>query len=413
MDEQTEKELRKLMERNKDFKIQEVVILVIITCLFSFFAGTAFMRMRQNPKQIEEPLPEMSEELKSFVENYQYIIGSYYENVDEESVLDAALATVIEQLGDPHSIYMDEDTYSDMNMTLEGSYSGLGIAISKDNETGYMEIKSVFPGSSADQAGLHEGDRIVSVDGQETQSLTTSQFSEQVLKSTKQDFQLEILRDGKTILVNLSKSGVEIPSVESKVFTKNDKKIGYLYVSIFANNTYKQFKDQLEDLEKQKIDGLIIDVRDNTGGHLTAVSKMIGLFVDSSYIAYQLDQDGTRQKVHSKGDETKEYPIVLLANSYSASASEVLIGSLRDNLGAKLIGEKTYGKGTVQDLITLENGDKYKITTKKWLTPKGTWVNDTKGLIPDIEVTLSDEYRNNPSDETDNQLQKALEEISK
>ena len=140
---------------------------------------------------------------------------------------------------------------------------------------------------------------------------------------------------------------------------------------------------------------------------------MISLFVDSKHIAYQLEQDGKVEKVYSTGTENKVYPIVFIADSYSASASEVFITSLRDNLDAKLIGTKTYGKGTVQELITLSNGDQYKITTKKWLTPKGDWVNDTEGVIPDIEVELSKKYFENPIEENDNQLKRALEEITK
>ena len=222
-----------------------------------------------------------------------------------------------------------------------------------------------------------------------------------------------ISRDGKEMEITVSKSGVVIPSVEKKIFEKKDKKIGYIYISIFASNTYKQFKEALNSLEKEKIDSLIIDVRSNTGGHLTSVSKMISLFLDSSHVTYQLEQNGRKKKVYSTGSDTKEYPIVLLSDAYSASASEVLIASLKENLNATIIGEKTYGKGTVQELVNLESGDQYKITTKKWLTPKGNWVNDTKGIEPDIKVSLSKEYVLNPSDETDNQLQKALEELSK
>ena len=211
----------------------------------------------------------------------------------------------------------------------------------------------------------------------------------------------------------LKKDNIEIRSIDYRIYEEKGKKIGYIYISIFANNTYSQFKLALEDLEKQGIDSLIIDVRSNTGGHLTAVYKMISLFIDSKHVAYQLEQDGKKEKVFSTGQENKTYPIVFLVDSYSASASEVFISSLRDNLGAKLIGTKTYGKGTVQELITLSNGDQYKITTKKWLTPNGDWVNDTKGLEPDIELELSDDYFSNPSDETDNQLSRALEELSK
>ncbi len=410
MDEETERELRKLLNQSKDFRPQEVIILVIITCIFSFFAGTAFARMKDNPLQLKKT-PQMSEELENFVENYQNIVDNYYEDVDEETLLKAALKGIMEEL-DPYSIYMDEDAYNNLNLNLEGSYSGIGIAISKDLKTGYMIVQSVFAGSAADEAGIKPGDILISVDGKKTSDMETSDFSKSVLQSTNKNFELVVKRGEEEFTANVIKKEVEIPSVESKVFQKNDKKIGYLYVSIFAKNTDVQFKEQLENLEKEKIDSLIIDVRDNTGGYLPTVTNMIALFVDSSHVAYQFEQDGKKEKIYSTGKETKEYPIVFLANRNSASASEVLIGCLKENLNAKIVGEKTYGKGTVQQLETLKNGDQYKITTKKWLTPEGNWVNDTKGFEPDESIALSEEYYENPSDDTDNQLQRAIEVLS-
>ncbi len=414
MNENEKKELGQFLNnRNKDFKVQEVVILVIITCIFSFFAGISFTRMKESPRALNYDSIQISSEMQDFLLEYQNIKENYYGELDEEKLLSAALKGVLNELGDDYSVYMEDDEYNNLNLNLEGSYSGIGISIYKDPATNDIVIASVFENSAAEKAGLKVKDIILSVDGKDGKELSTSDFSQLVLKGDQTDFALKISRDGKEMDINVKKSGVVIPSVESKTFEKNEKKIGYIYVSIFANNTYKQFKDCLSDLEKQKIDSLIIDVRNNTGGHLTTVSKMIGLFMDSSYVAYQLEQNGSKKKVRSTGEETKKYPIVLLSNSYSASASEVLIASLKENLGAKSIGEKTYGKGTVQQLSTLTSGDKYKITTQKWLTPKGNWVNDTKGIEPDIEVHLSEKYANNPTDENDDQLQKALEELSK
>ena len=152
---------------------------------------------------------------------------------------------------------------------------------------------------------------------------------------------------------------------------------------------------------------MIIDVRSNTGGHLTAAHNIASLFVSKDYYIYQIKKDKEITKIRSEGLETKKYPIVMLANNYSASASELLVGSLKDNLDAILIGNQTYGKGTVQELITLSNGDQYKLTTKEWLTPNGTSINNI-GIKPDIEVDLSNEYYANPCDETDNQLQVAI-----
>lgn len=413
MDKETQRQIEMITRKNKDFKVQEVIILVVITCVFSFFAGSSYTRMKYIGNAYSQEEIELSEELETFVLNYQHIIDNYYEELDEEKLLDAAFSAVVAELNDPYSIYMNESDYSNLNINLEGNYEGLGIAIYKEKVDDHVIISSVFENSPAYEAGLKENDVILAVNGKSTMDLETSEVSDLILNGKESEYELTILRDGKEKKIKISKSNVEIKSIEYRMYERNNKKIGYIYVSIFANNTYSQFKLALEDLEKQGMEALIIDVRSNTGGHLTAVYKMISLFVDSSHIAYQLEQDGKKEPVYSTGKTNKTYPIVFIADSYSASASEVLIGSLKDNLGAKLVGTKTYGKGTVQEMITLENGDQYKITTMKWLTPKGTWVNDTNGIIPDIEVTLSEKFIENPIDENDNQLEAALKEISK
>lgn len=413
MDKETQRQIEMITRKNKDFKVQEVIILVVITCIFSFFAGSSYTRVRYIGNDYNKEKIELSEELETFVLNYQHIIDNYYEDLDEEKLLDAAFSAVVSELNDPYSIYMNESDYSNLNINLEGNYEGLGIAIYKEKIDDHIIISSVFENSPAYNAGLKENDIILAVNGQTTANLETSEVSDLILNGKESEYELTILRGNEEKKIKISKSNVEIKSIEYRMYERNNKKIGYIYVSIFANNTYSQFKLALEELEKQGMESLIIDVRSNTGGHLTAVYKMISLFVDSSHIAYQLERDGKKEPVYSTGKTNKTYPIVFIADSYSASASEVLIGSLKDNLGAKLVGTKTYGKGTVQEMITLENGDQYKITTMKWLTPKGTWVNDTTGLIPDIEVNLSEKFIENPIDENDNQLEAALKEISK
>jgi len=415
MDDETRKEIKRIVNKDKGFKAQEVIILVLITCIFSFFAGNATSRMNAiNDKKVEGiKYEDMSEDLVEFVKNYQNIINNYYEPVDEGELLREALKTITEMLDDPYSMFMNEAEYNSLNISLEGSYRGLGIAIYKEKEDEDIIVSHVFEGSPADKGGIQEGDIIKSINGTKTATMTTSEFSQMVLNSDEDRFVLVTVREKEEKTITLTKASIVIQSVSSEIYEENGKKIGYIYISIFANNTYKQFKSALDELEKEKIDSLIIDVRSNTGGYLSAVSTMISLFIDSKHIAYQLEQNGVKTPVYSKGAKNKSYPIIFLADRYSASASEVFIASLKDNLNAKVIGEKTFGKGTVQELVTLSSGDQYKITTKKWLSPKGAWVNDTKGIAPDIEISLPDEYYKNPTFENDTQLRRAIEELSK
>ena len=318
---------------------------------------------------------------------------------------------MMESLNDPYSMYFNEEETDNFSITLQGSYQGIGIQIAKDEETGYMLITAVFKDSPAANSGLKAGDMIVSVDDISAKDLTASELSSTIKNGDKETYKLKVLRNEEELEITLNKQTVTLSSVTSEIYEENNKKIGYIYIGIFANNTYAQFKEELEKLEKEDIDYLILDVRGNTGGHLTAVDSMLDLFLNEKQIMYKFEQGGKTTPIYGKGTGNKKYGIVLLGDESSASASEVLIAGLRENLGSIFIGKKTYGKGTVQELVTLSDGTQYKITVKKWLTPKGNWINDTKGLVPDIEVELSDKYYETYDDNDDTQLQKALEYI--
>ena len=390
-------------------EIVEVAFLVVVTCVVGVLVG--FLLGIKSTKSEKVTIKnDDSNSLNKFVETYRYILDNYYgdEEISEDKLLEAALNGMLESIDDKNTVYMDEDASENFNITLEGSYQGLGVEIGNEISTGNIIIIGVFKDSPADKAGLKSGDRLLKIDGEDITEQTSSYFAKYVKTADKTNFELVILRDDKEQTINVTREKVIIQSVLSKTFEKNNKKIGYIYVSIFANNTYNQFKKELEELEKSGIDALIIDFRDNSGGHMSSANNMLSLFLDSSKVIFQLQDKNSTEKVYSSGKLTKEYPIVLLANNNSASSSEIVIAGLKDNLGAKLVGEKTFGKGTVQELQTLPSGAQYKFTIKKWLTPNGICINKV-GIEPDYEIELSDEYSKNPSDETDNQLQKALE----
>ncbi len=402
------------------FKFTEVLIIVVITSIFSVFAGITYGRLKYSTvvyKNSESEKYEMSDDLKYFVENYLYIINNYYDksSIDEGELLDGAIKVIISKLGlnDDYSVYMGEGEYNNFNINLEGNYEGFGIISAKEKEDDYITIVSILENSPAEKSGIKAGDVILAIDGKDVRKFTTQEFSQYIKNSAEKNFALKIKRGKETKNINIKKDSIDIKSVTSKVIEKNNKKIGYIYISIFANNTYTQFKEELEKLEKEKIDGLIIDLRDNSGGHLTTVAKIISLFLNKDKTIYKLKTDKKTTKTKSTGKKDYELPIVFISNGQTASASEVMIYALKDNLNAKLVGEKTFGKGTVQEMIGLNNGNQYKITTKKWLSPNGKWVNDTKGIEPDFESKLSDKYLKDPKDENDNQLQDALSVIVK
>ena len=392
-------------DTNNTFKTSEVVVIVIITIIISLAMGGIFVYKLFGVYSGHK----VESELQDFIDNYQYIIDNYNGEIDKEEMLDAALEGMLGTL-DKNSTYLDADSTSNFNIYLEGSYEGMGIEVYNDEEDNIV-INQVFANSSADKAGLQAGDIITKLNGENVKGLTTTKFKNRLSKIDG-DIIITYLRDDKEQNAKVSVDKINLQSVTSKTFSRNGQKVGYIYVSIFASNTYKQFKDKLEDLQNENIDSLIIDLRSNSGGYLSVAGNILSLFLDSSHPIYQIQKDGNSVKYYSEGSKTLKLDIAVLVNSGSASASEIVTSALKEQYGATVIGQTTYGKGTVQELQSLPNGDKYKLTTKNWLTSKGIWV-DQKGITPDIVVGLSEEYAKNKTDDNDNQLQTAIDELTK
>ena len=395
----------------KKFKVSEVIILLVVTCIISLTTGFLLNPAAKTLKVNKANIKTDDETLNEFIKNYNYIIDNYYQDVDKKTILNGALNGLLAALGDPYASYFDEIESDTFDKQLNGNFEGIGVEII-NNDDGDIEIYSVFEDSPADEAGLKKGDVIKSVNDKEFLNKTNSELTSYIASVKDSELKVVIIRNGKEKELNITKRNVVIKSVKSKIIKENEKKIGYIRVSIFAFNTAEQFKNALKELEEKEIDSLIIDLRDNTGGHLTTVESMISEFLDSSHVIYQMQKKDKITKYYSTGNKNKKYKIVLLANGNSASASEVMIAALTEEYGATFVGEKTFGKGTVQELIDLKEKTEYKFTTKKWLTPKGNWINE-KGINPDIEVKASEDYIDNPTEENDNQLETAIEEAIK
>lgn len=398
-------DIKKNKVTKNTFTTFETVVFVFASLIIGLTMG--FILNKNSSKVTKEITDDTY--LSEFIRNYNFILNNYYEDIDKEKLINNAISGMMESLDDPYSMYFDETETNNFSTILNGSYEGLGIQIAKEAETGYMIITSVFKNSPASKSGLEVGDKIVSINDKKVSEVETSEFSKLVKESKDKSFIITLLRDGESITKTVDKNVVTLNSVVSKTFKLENKKVGYIYIGVFANNTYDQFESELEKLEKEKIDFLVIDVRGNTGGHLTAVEKILDLFLNDSQIMYQFEKNNEITATYATGKDKKDYEIVLLGDSTSASASEVLISSLKENLDSKFFGKKTYGKGTVQELVTLSDGTQYKITVKKWLTPSSNWVNDTEGIEPDYEVDLDDKYYETYADEDDSQLQYVLE----
>ena len=411
MNEENEMKNTKKIKKSKhksNFTLSEMIVLVIMTLLIGITLGD----LLNKSNLVSDSNKTNDKYLNEFIKNYEYIVNNYYEDIDKSELINKAISGMTESLEDPYSVYFDSQTSSNFNITLDGSYQGIGIQIYKEEESGYIVVSNVFDNSPASKSGIQANDKIISLDGESVVNISATDFSEKVRNSEKTSFEFEILREKETIKITLNKDIVELSSVTSKIIESNGKKIGYIYIGIFAINSYRQFEDQLKELEKENINYLIIDVRSNTGGHLKTVDSILRIFLNSKQVMYQFDKNDKITKTYGSGKDNKKYNIVLLGNEASASASEVLIAGLKENLNSVFIGKKTYGKGTVQELVTLSNGTQYKITVKKWLTPKGNWVNDTEGIIPDIEVDYDIKHYETGLDEDDTQLQAAIDYIN-
>lgn len=391
--------------KTKKFKTVEVIGLIVITLIVGLtLGGTLTYKILDNKGQ------RVESELQNFINNYQYIIDNYNGDIDKEELLDAALEGMLTTL-DKNSTFLDSNAAKNFNIFLEGSYKGIGIEV-YNNEKGQITINRVFANSPAAKAGLKAKDIITNINGQTINSLTTTDFAQLINKTKNQKIPLTYIRNGKQYKTTVIVSNINLQSVSSKTYNQNNKKTGYIQISIFASNTYEQFKKQFEKMKDKQVDSLIIDLRDNSGGYLSTAENIISLFLDSSHPIYQIQKQGITTKYYSKGNKNQKMKIVVLVNNTSASASEILASALMEQSGAIIVGEKTYGKGTVQELQNLPSGDKYKLTTKNWLTSKGSWI-DKKGIEPNIKVSLSKKYNQNPSEENDNQLQAAIREATK
>ena len=316
---------------------------------------------------------------------------------------------MVSSVGDVYTSYADTEYTESFNELINGKYEGIGCTIQQTEEE--IKVISIYDGGPADKAGLKVNDIIKSVDEYDANEMGATALSEYIKNEATNDINIVVYRDGEEISFNLIRDEVEIPVVESKVINDNDAKIGYLKISIFSSVSSNQFEKRLEELEKENIDSLIIDVRDNNGGYLSSVTDIVSYLMPKGDVIYKIQKNDNIESVKDKTTTKREYPIAVLVNGNSASASEILAGAIKDSYGGFVVGNTTYGKGTVQQVKKLSDGSMIKYTVENWLTPNGTWI-DGEGIVPTHLVDLDQEYYENPTDENDKQLKKAIELVS-
>ena len=344
-------------------------------------------------------------DLKKLINVYDTIDSNYYGKLDKEKLIDNAINSMISSLGDDYTTYTDDTTANDFLEELEGTYEGIGCTVSM-NISGEIIVVSLFEDGPAKKAGLQENDIILKIDDEDFAGKNSEEMANYVKSSSNSKLKFIIKRNDEEQEIIIKREKVEVPTVTSKTIEQEDKKIGYIDISIFSAVTYEQFKVQLEKLEKDNIEGLIIDVRSDTGGYLSAVTDISNLFLKKGKIIYQLEDNNGIEKIKDSTKAHREYPVAVLINSSSASASEILASAIKESYGGIIIGTNSYGKGTVQKTQILKDGSMLKYTTQNWLTPKGNWINEV-GVEPTVEVLYDITIQ------TDNQLETAVTEITK
>lgn len=393
-------------KEKESYSFDEVFSITIFSLLLGVLACFSVLTILNKGKNYFV----LSKELAKFVDAYDAIVNNYYKEVDKDKLVESAINGMVSSIGDEYTSYSDKDVTDNFNETVNGKYMGIGALIMKSEND--LVIYKIFEDSPSYRAGLKDGDIILKLDDKDTKDMSVNDIARIVKNDTNKEVKLLVKRGEENLDITIVKDMVELPVVSGKVINHNDKKIGYISLSIFSSVASEQFNKQLVKLEKEGISGLVIDVRGNSGGYLTTVTDIASYFLKKGDIIYKLE---VNDKVTVRKDKTKEsrdYPVAVLIDKNSASASEILASSIKESYNGYVVGTNSYGKGTVQQTLVLSDGSMIKYTIEKWLTPLGNWINE-EGVVPTNYVELSSEYLNNPVFENDNQLNEALELVSK
>lgn len=390
------------MKNKVNFKLWEVLVIVSVATIFMGVTTGFIVYKRFNSGSVSNT---NNKYVNEFIKAYNDIVDNYYEDIEEDEVIDAAINGMMGYLDDDYTTYLNEDDTDSLTDSLKGTYEGIGITIIQ-NEDNNIEIKSVLDGSSAKEEGILEGDIIKSINGISVLGKSSSDLTN--LISAESSIILEIIRGDETKEFKVEKRELIVPALTSDVkVTESGKQVGYLYLSAFSSSLGVQVKEKLTEFKENNINNLIIDVRGNSGGYLQSTTDILELFLKKNDIMFSLKYKNKSVKYKVEVGSDDKYNIVVLINGASASASEVLASSLKDNVDAVIVGTTSYGKGKVQMTGELEDGSMYKYTSAKWYRPNGECI-DGVGIEPDIKVELNEAYLENPTSDNDNQLLKAV-----
>lgn len=335
--------------------------------------------------------------LMRFITAYRFIETKYVNDTDDVKLIDGAIDGMVKSLNDPHSNYLSPKMYKTLMEQTEGSFAGIGVVMGMDNEQ-KIHIVGIMENSPGQKAGLQEGDEILAVDGVPVTQMAFDEVATHVRGQAGTDVVLTIMRDNTNQDITITRDNIKLKTVGHKMLDNN---IGYIQIVSFSEDTANEFNEAYNDLKNQGMKALVLDLRNNPGGLLTTCVEIAKKLVPKGEIVSIVDKQGNKE-TYSSSLEAPEYPLVVLINKNSASASEILSGAIQDTKAGTIIGNTSYGKGSVQTILPMFEDDAVKLTIAKYYTPSGRSIDGT-GITPDIEINLDENAT------SDTQLDKALE----
>lgn len=335
--------------------------------------------------------------LMRFITAYRFIETKYVNDTDDVKLIDGAIDGMVKSLNDPHSNYLSPKMYKTLMEQTEGSFAGIGVVMGMDNEQ-KIHIVGIMENSPGQKAGLQEGDEILAVDGVPVTQMAFDEVAAHVRGQVGTDVVLTIMRDNVNQDITITRDNIKLKTVGHKMLDNN---IGYIQIVSFSEDTANEFNEAYNDLKNQGMKALVLDLRNNPGGLLTTCVEIAKKLVPKGEIVSIVDKQGNKE-TYSSSLEAPEYPLVVLINKNSASASEILSGAIQDTKAGTIIGNTSYGKGSVQTILPMFEDDAVKLTIAKYYTPSGRSIDGT-GITPDIEINLDENTT------SDTQLDKALE----
>lgn len=349
----------------------------------------------------------ISDDTEKKLKNIKYLIEEYYlDEYDEKDLETGLLEGYVSGLEDPYSVYYDEENTQALMESVQGEYSGIGAVLSQDSETGVITMIRIYDDSPAMKAGLKDGDVLYKVGDIEVTGEDLSEMVSHIKGEKGTEVELTVYREGETepIVVTAIRDEIEIETVTYEMLPD---KIGYIAVSEFEEKTCSQYEEAIAELTNQGMEGLIVDLRNNPGGSLTAVCKIADVMIPEGLVVYTEDKNGEKTEYKSTAEKVFDKPLAVLVNGYSASASEIYAGAIQDHNVGTIVGTKTYGKGVVQSVYDLKDGTCLKITVSEYFTPNGRTIHG-EGVTPDVEIEYKADLKN---PDKDNQLESAVKVI--